>query len=172
MKNRIIPVVVIYLLSFVCANLVVKHFGAYGLIFSSFFLIPFDFVSRCLLQEKWKGLKLIINLACLTIAAGLITYLINSKTKNIAIASVVGFAVAQTLSSIWYQYYKNKASSWFFKVNGSDLIAIVADSIIFQSIAFHTLIPQVTIGQVVIKFLGGLLWYLILFKKLRLQDRL
>lgn len=172
MKARLIPVISLYLLSFISANLIVKHFGAYGLWFSSFLLIPFDFVCRCLLHEKWKGIKLILNLACLTIASGLITYLINFQAKNIALASVAGFSVAQLFAGIWYQFYKYKNANWFFKVNGSDLIGIIFDSVVFQLIAFSTLNPLITAGQVAIKFAGGLLWYYILFTRLKLQNKL
>lgn len=169
--NRLIPVLSLYLLSFVGANLLVKHFGAYGLWFSSFLLIPFDFVCRCLLHEKWKGLKLIFNLLLLTAASGAITYLINRHAINIALGSLAGFSASQLGAGIFYQWLK-QSKNWFFKVNISDLIAIVCDSLVFQYIAFDKLVIPVTIGQVAIKFAGGLMWYYILFKKIKIQNRL
>lgn len=153
----------VYLLAFVLANLIVKHFGVYGLWFSSFLLIPFDFVARCIIHERYKGLNLIIVLGALTILASVITYLLNAP--YIAAASMCGFTAAQIGAGIFYQLNK-KNKSWFFKVNISDLIAIVLDSFIFQLIAFNGLNLVVTGGQILIKFAGGLLWFYILFKKL------
>jgi uncharacterized PurR-regulated membrane protein YhhQ (DUF165 family) len=153
----------------VAANLLVKHYGAEGLWFSSFLLIPFDFVCRCIFHETWKGKKLILNLSLLTLVSGLITFIINREALNIAVASFCGFIAAQIGAGIFYQ--KNKNKSWFYKVNISDLIAIVFDSIVFQLVAFSVLQPTITIGQVIIKFLGGLLWYYILFKLVRINKR-
>ena len=106
----------------------------------------------------------------LTAGSGIVTYIINQHALNIAIASICGFTAAQITAGIFYQ--ANKKKGWFFKVNVSDLFAIVTDSIVFQFIAFGSIIPLVTAGQVAIKFAGGLLWYWILFKKVRIQDKL
>lgn len=162
-------IVFLYLTSIICANLLVKYLGAYGLWFSSFFLIPFDFVTRCLLHEKWKGLKLILRLFVITTIACALTYALNTDAKLIAIASITGFTSAQIAAGIFYQFNKDK--SWFFKVNVSDLLAIIADSIVFQLVAFGHTDSLVTLGQIAIKFTGGLLWYYILFKKIKLQNR-
>jgi len=169
--NRWLQLVIfLYLSSIVCANLLVKYLGAYGLWFSSFFLIPFDFVTRCLLHEKWNGLKLILRLFAITSIACGLTYALNVDAKLIAFASISGFTSAQLVAGIFYQFSKKK--SWFFKVNMSDLVAIIADSIVFQIVAFGHEDWTVTSGQVAIKFTGGLLWYYILFKKFKLQNKL
>jgi uncharacterized PurR-regulated membrane protein YhhQ (DUF165 family) len=162
----------LFLLAFIAANLIVKHFGAYGLLFSSFLLIPFDFVCRCIIHERLKGMMLIYTLFILTVLAAIWTVIINSHAINIAAASVCGFVGAQIGAGIFYQYQLHKESkSWFYKVNISDLIAIVFDSIIFQIVAFYSFDIMVTVGQIIIKFLGGLLWYFIIFKKLKLHER-
>lgn len=170
MTGRFRLILPFYLFSFVCANLLVRQFGAYGLWFSSFFLIPFDFICRCIFHEKWKGSKLILNLFILTCISGLITYFINRNTVHIAIGSVFGFTAAQIGAGIYYQL--NKKRSWFAKVNGSDLVAIMFDSIVFQFVVFGSINPLVTIGQIVIKFTGGLVWYWILFHRIKIQDKL
>lgn len=162
--------VVIYLAAFVAANLFVKHFGAYGLWFSSLFLIPFDFVCRCLFHETWKGKKLILRLLLLTILSSLVTVAINHEAINIAKASCGGFIAAQIAAGIFYQYAIKKSP--FIKVNGSDFFAIISDSIVFQYIAFESFNWQVTAGQVAIKFVGGLIWYYIIFKKLKLHEKI
>jgi queuosine precursor transporter len=169
-NNRVIPVLFFYLISFVGANLLVNHFGPYGLWFSSFFLIPFDFVSRCYFQEIYKGKELIGIMSGLVCAAAFITFMINYDAKMIALASVIGFSSATIVSTVFYQLVKKK--SWFIKVNGSDLVAICCDSVLFQLIAFGIISPLVMGGQVIVKFAGGLVWYYILFKRLKIQDRL
>jgi uncharacterized PurR-regulated membrane protein YhhQ (DUF165 family) len=165
-----IVLIPLYLIAFISANLIVKHFGAYGLWFSSALLIPFDFVCRCIIHEKYKGARLIAILFALTVAAAGWTILINFDALNIALASCLGFAAAQVGAGIFYQSNKNK--SWFFKVNISDLLAIIFDSIVFQYVAFWSIDPAVTAGQICIKFAGGLFWYYILFKKLKINEKI
>ena len=149
--------------AFVAANLLVKHIGPTGLWISSFTLIPFDFICRCYFHETWSGKKLIIRLFLLTIASSLVTILINFSALNIALGSALGFTAAQITAGIFYQLNINRSS--FIKVNGSDFVAIVFDSIVFQYIAFSILDWKITLGQVVIKLIGGLIWYFIIFKK-------
>lgn len=164
-------ILAIYLAAFVAANLFLKHYGRYGLWVSSFILIPFDFVARCILHETIKSrLLLILWLLLLTSVSGIITALINFDASAIAMASVCGFTCAQLAASLWYQALI-KTRPWI-KVNGSDLIGIVLDSIIFQYIAFGEIVVLVTVGQIIVKCLGGLLWYYILIKKFRLYERI
>jgi len=83
---------------------------------------------------------------------------------------MVGFATATIIASILYQMAIKK--SWFIKVNGSDLVAICCDSGLFQLITFGIISPLVMGGQVIVKFAGGLVWYYILFKRLKIQEKL
>ena len=160
----------LYLLAFILANFIVLWFGAKGLIFTAIFLIPFDFVLRCLFHETWKGLELILKLGTLVITASIITYLINAEAQNIALGSAGGFISAQIVAGIFYQLVIKK--SYFIKVNGSDAIAILIDSIVFQLIAFSVIDCQITISQFLLKIAGGLFWYWLIFIKLKLQHKL
>jgi hypothetical protein len=166
---RIKSLIFFYLISIISANLLIQHFGAYALWVSSFILIPFDFVTRCILHEKWKGNELVSKLFLLTFLACVFTYAINKDAEDIAIASVIGFASAQVSAGIFYQL--NKGKNFFFKVNISDLFAITFDSIFFQLIAFDKIIVLIILGQIAVKFAGGLLWYYILFKRLRIHEK-
>lgn len=162
--------IALFLIALTAANLIVKYFGAHGLWISSFILIPFDFVCRCIFHETWKGWKLVVNLFVLTIWAALITIIFNYHAIYIAVASIAGFISAQIGAGIFYQWrLKKKESSWFIKINVSDAIAICFDSVVFQYIAFSFFNWTVMIGQIGIKILGGLLWYAILFKMLNIQ---
>lgn len=154
-------IIPMFLVAFVAANLIVKHFGIYGLWFSSFLLIPFDFIARCIIHERYRGTYLVLVLFALTMCAAAITIIINSNAVNIALASVCGFAAAQLMAGTFYQSAIKQ--TYFIKVNLSDLIAIVFDSIVFQVVAFSVFKIDVTAGQIVIKFIGGLFWYFIIF---------
>jgi uncharacterized PurR-regulated membrane protein YhhQ (DUF165 family) len=159
----------IYLLAFVFSNFIVLWFGSTGLIFTALFLIPFDFVMRCIFHETWKGIELILKMSLLVLVAGFLSYLINIETQKIAIASIVGFSVAQIFAGIFYQLTIKK--SYFIKVNGSDAIGILIDSILFQMVAFSFIDFNITTSQFVLKLTGGLFWYWVLFKKLKIQEK-
>lgn len=159
----------VYLLAFVFANFMVLWFGANGLIITALLLIPFDFVMRCLFHETWKGFELILKLGALVTVASILTYLINRNAQNIAFGSMLGFIAAQVFAGIFYQLMIKK--SFFVKVNGSDLIGIIVDSIVFQIVAFSVINLEITITQSLLKIVGGLFWYWIIFKKLKLQEK-
>jgi uncharacterized PurR-regulated membrane protein YhhQ (DUF165 family) len=117
-------------------------------------------------HEQWKGKELILKLGTLVIVASFITYLINKQSINIALGSAFGFISAQIVAGIFYQTFIK--SNYFIKVNGSDLIGIISDSIVFQLIAFSFVDIKISIGQILLKMLGGLFWYWVIFKKLKL----
>lgn len=161
--------IIIYVGAIILANLLVLWFGKYGLLLSSSLLIPFDFVMRCYFHERWKGTGLVIRLGLLIGSAALATYLINQNSLSIAIASVVGFIFANIMAGLIYQMLIEKPV--FYKVNGSDFAAIMVDSVIFQAIAFGSIDPVVMFGQVAIKMLGGLFWFWILFRVIKIKLR-
>lgn len=165
-------IIALFLIAFVSANLIVKHFGVYGLWVSSFLLIPFDFICRCIIHEKLSGFKLLATLFILTMLAATITILINPNSVQIALASIAGFTVAQVTAGVMYQVSLAEKKSYFIKVNVSDLVAIIFDSIVFQWVAFSVINPGVTLGQIGIKFAGGLLWYWIFFKVIKIQNKI
>ncbi len=159
----------IYLGALVAANLTVLHFGKWGLAFTAFFLIPFDFVMRSALHETWQGKMLWIRLGLLIFVSSLITYAINSNAVTIAKASASAFVLAQVTAGIVYQLLKRH--EYLTKVNASDFVAISVDSLIFQWIAFGGWDTHVTASQIVLKTLGGFMWYYIIFVKCRIQDK-
>jgi hypothetical protein len=159
----------IYLLAFVLANFIVLWFGATGLIFTALFLIPFDFVMRCMFHEQWKGMELFLKLGAVVIAASVATYLLNRGTENIAYGSAFGFIAAQIAAGIFYQAFIHK--KFFLKVNGSDAIAILVDSIVFQLVAFGTIDVFVSTTQFALKIIGGLFWYWVIFVKYKLHEK-
>lgn len=168
-RAKTLSLIALYLLMFVSANLFVKHFGSYGLWFSSLFLIPFDFTVRAYFNEKYSKWTLLTLLLTLSLVSAFVTMWLNLSALQIAYASVCAMVSAQIMSTIVYQGIK-KTGNWFYKVNLSDLCAILIDSFVFQYVAFDHINPLITLGQVVIKFIGGLLWYYILFKRIKIQQ--
>ncbi len=158
----------IYLLVFTLSNFIVLWFGAPGLIITALLLIPFDFVMRSYFHESWSGVELILKLGGLVLLASLITYLINQDSIKIATASVCAFLSAQITAGVFYQVFINKP--YFYKVNGSDVLAIITDSIVFQIVAFEAINYSVTTWQIILKIIGGFFWYYILFVKLKIQN--
>ena len=157
-----------YLISIVFGNLLVFWLGRWGILLTSFIFIPFDFVIRCYIHEKFRQKKLYLILFGIISAGGLLTFACNYNAGPIAIASVVGFALAGISGSIFYQNTIKKHT--FLKVNGSDLLAIVVDSITFQIIAFGSINVGIITLQILIKAAGGFLWYYILFIRLGFID--
>lgn len=160
---------VLYIVMFVIANFLVLKFGKIGVLLASSIFIPFDFVIRCYFQEKWVGKALMLRIGSLILVSSIISYFVNYDLKNIAIASFFSFLSSQIIATILYQLLKER--EYFIKVNGSDLFAIITDSIIFQSIAFGSIVWKITVGQILIKFIGGFIWYLILFQLLKIQKK-
>lgn len=159
----------LYIIMFIVANFLVLKFGKIGIFIASSVFIPFDFVIRCYFQEKWNGRQLIFKMGGLILIASIISFLMNYQVKNIAIASFFSFLISQTMAAFIYQNLKQK--SYLIKVNGSDFIAIITDSIIFQWIAFNIVLFEITATQVLIKTIGGIFWYFILFKYLKIQEK-
>jgi uncharacterized PurR-regulated membrane protein YhhQ (DUF165 family) len=159
----------LYLGAFILSNFLVLWLGSKGLIITAIFLIPFDFVMRCMFHEQWKGKELILKLGALVFTASLITFLINQNSINIALGSMIAFASAQLLAGIFYQIFIKK--SFFVKVNGSDAVGILIDSVIFQIIAFGVIDFNITISQFALKIIGGLFWYWIIFEKMKLYKK-
>lgn len=159
----------VYLLAFTLSNLIVQHLGAQGLIITALLLIPFDFVMRCVFHEQWSGIGLIIKLGALTVAAGFITYLINKESINVVMGSIAGYTGAQITAGIAYQILINK--SYLAKVNLSDVVAIVSDSILFQLVAFSEIDQKITLSQILLKIIGGLFWYYIIFRVIKFKPK-
>ena len=96
----------------------------------------------------------------LIFTGSLITYVFNSQSKNIAIASFLAFCISNFIDFFIYKiYYK---SHWYIKSNTSNIFGSLTDSIIFTMIAFGSFMPMIIIGQTISKIVGGLMWTFLL----------
>jgi hypothetical protein len=152
----------IYVLSLVAANLLVAYFGVWFSVINAFILIGLDLSLRDRLHDFWHEDKLVIKMGGLIVISSLISYLLNPATGIIAIASFSAFALSMLGDAISYHYLRSKA--WFIRSNGSNFFGSAIDSLVFPTIAFGSLMPEIVLMQFLAKFVGGFIWSLILNK--------
>lgn len=161
--------VYIYIASLTVANLLVALFGPWFSPINAFVLIGLDLILRDKLHDRWQGNYLAVRMFGLITTAGLISWVINKDAGIIAIASVVSFIVAMAVDAFIYQKLKN--CSWFQRSNGSNIGGAATDSVVFPTIAFGSLMPEIVALQFICKTIGGFFWsWLIqkIFTKFRL----
>lgn len=156
--------VFLYLAAIVAANttLIYQTFGPLTIIINSLLFIGFDQTSRDYLHEDWHGnpwkLLLLIGMG------GALTLLLNAgsldsaKGVQIVIASVAAFVISEGLDSSTYSLLKGR----MLKVNGSNVVSSIADSLIFPVLAGFGLSWGLFLGLTVAKIVGGFIWYMLL----------
>ena len=149
--------------SLIFANLMVAWIGPWFSIVNSFFLIGLDLTIRDKLHDQWNGNP--VKIGVLILIAGFISYVLNSASSLIAVASVVAFCLSMATDSIVYQQLKNK--TWFKRANGSNLAGAAVDSLVFPTIAFGNLMPEIVIMQFASKVAGGFIWSKFIEAKLK-----
>jgi hypothetical protein len=156
-------IVAAYLAAVVAANLSVAAFGPGATILNAFLFIGLDLTARDRLHEAWQGRHLWGRMALLIAAGGAISYLLNRDAAQIAVASTVAFVVAGALDAATYTLLRDRA--WWVRVNGSNVVAAAADSLLFPTLAFGALLPQLVLGQFAAKVGGGFAWSLVLDRR-------
>lgn len=152
--------VYIYIVSLTVANLLVAWLGPWFSPINAFVLIGLDLVLRDKLHDRWQGDRLALRMFGMIAAAGLISWVINKDAGIIAVASVVSFMVAMTVDAFIYQKLKNRP--WFQRANGSNIGGAATDSVVFPTIAFGSLMPEIVALQFVAKVSGGFVWSLVI----------
>lgn len=147
-----------YLFAIVAANNIVTYFGPSGLLITGFLLIPFDLVARDALQERWKN-KIKTKMALLIVSGSYLAFLTNPDTAQVSKASAISFLLAGTVD--WVVYTLAQKHSRFFKMNVSNIFSSVADSCLFQIIAFGSFSASLALSQSGIKIFGGVIWSLL-----------
>jgi uncharacterized PurR-regulated membrane protein YhhQ (DUF165 family) len=92
-------------------------------------------------------------------ATGLLTFVLNPAAGQIAVASAVAFTCAAVFD--WITFAKLKGS-WLWRANGSNVAGAAVDSLVFPTLAFGVLMPQIVVAQFIAKVAGGWLWTLAL----------
>jgi len=145
---------IIYIAALVAANLLVATIGPWFSVINSFVLIGLDLTLRDKLHDKWNGNPL--KIGALIVLAGVISYLLNPASGQIAIASVIAFTLSMVADSFVYQKLKSK--SWEKRATGSNLAGAAVDSLVFPTIAFGGLMIEIVAMQFISKVVGGFVW--------------
>lgn len=146
--------VITYIAALVAANLLVAWLGPWFSIVNSLVLIGLDLSLRDKLHDHWQGNPW--KIGALIAGAGVISFLLNPASGQIAVASVVAFCASMVADAAVYQTMRYKP--WLIKANGSNAAGALADSIIFPTIAFGGLMPEIVAMQFAAKLVGGAVW--------------
>jgi hypothetical protein len=148
----------VYVIAIVAANFLVSIFGPVVTPINAFVFIGLDLALR-----NWLNLKLNKwQMGAMIFGTGVISYLLNDTMQIIAIASAVSF----TLASLTDWFVFNKISGeWMKRANISNIVGALVDSLVFPTIAFGSLMPEIVALQFVAKVSGGFVWTYLLRKK-------
>jgi hypothetical protein len=146
-----------YAVAMVAANLLVATFGPSISPVNSFLLIGLDLTLRDWLHVRLKTWQM----GCLIVGTGLITYGLNPASEMIAIASATSFLLAALVD--WVIFVKT-TGSWIKRANISNTVGAAVDSLLFPTIAFGALMPEIVALQFVAKTSGGAIWSYLLQK--------
>lgn len=152
----------IYIVALVAANLLVAWLGVWFSLVNAFVLIGLDLSLRDKLHDLWEGDNLAIKMGGLIATASVVSYAINPATGMIAFASLAAFTLSMVADAFVYQYLKEK--KWMIRVNGSNIAGSAVDSVVFPTIAFGGLMPEIVALQFFAKTFGGMVWAFILKK--------
>ena len=112
--------------------------------------IGLDLTLRDRLHNAWRGSHLLWKMAGLIAAGSLISWGLNADAGRIGVASFVAFAVAASFDAVVY----HRTGS----ITKSNVAGAAADSVLFPTIAFGSLLPWVILGQFAAKVFGGEVW--------------
>jgi uncharacterized PurR-regulated membrane protein YhhQ (DUF165 family) len=145
----------------VAANLITAEFGPEASIYNAFFLIGLTLVVRDVAHDVWQKHRA-VKLGALIGAGALLSYLVNDDAAQIAKASCIAFAAAETADALLY--HAARRLQWLERSNLSNLLGAAVDSIVFPTIAFGGLMWAITFGQFSAKVAGGVLFSLLLIR--------
>ena len=152
--------VALYLAAIILANLSSAHFGPSASIVNAFLFIGLDLTGRDKLHEAWHGRGLWWKMAALIAAGSLLSWLLNRNAGRIAVASMLAFGIAALCDTIVYHLLRARAH--MVKINGSNVVSALADSLVFPTVAFGAFMPLIVLGQFAAKVGGGFIWSLVL----------
>jgi queuosine precursor transporter len=147
-----------YAAAMILANLSVAAFGPWVSPINAFVLIGLDLALR-----DWLHVRLRVwQMGVLIAGTGALTYALNPAAGMIAIASSAAFTAAAVVD--WGTFARLRGS-WMFRANGSNVAGAAVDSLVFPTLAFGALMPQIVLAQFAAKVAGGAVWAWILSRK-------
>ena len=140
-----------YAAAMILANLSVAAFGPWVSPINAFVLIGLDLALRDWLHVRLRAWQM----GTLIAGTGALTYLLNPAAGMIAIASSAAFTAAAVVD--WATFARLRGS-WMFRANGSNVAGAAVDSLVFPTLAFGALMPQIVLAQFAAKVAGGAVW--------------
>jgi len=140
-----------YAVAMTTANLLVATFGPSISPLNSFLFIGLDLSLRDWLHVRLKTWQM----GCLILGTGVLTYFLNPAAEMIAIASSVSFLISSIVD--WFVFTKTNGS-WLKRANFSNAAGSIVDSMLFPTIAFGVLMPEIIVLQFFAKLSGGFVW--------------
>ena len=144
-----------YAIAMTLANLSIATWGPWVSPINAFVLIGLDLALRDWLHVRLRPGQM----GALIASAGLLTYVLNPAAGAIAVASSVSFTAAALAD---WAVFARLTGSWARRANGSNVAGAAVDSLLFPTLAFGALMPDVVAAQFVAKVLGGALWTAVL----------
>lgn len=154
----LILAVALYAVTIIAANLLVAQFGPAITPVLAFFCIGLDLALRDWLQVRMRAWQM----GALILGTSALTYLVNPAAQTIALASAISFGVAALAD--WLVFVR-MPGSWFKRSASSNVAGAAVDSLLFPTLAFGTLMPQIVLAQFAAKVLGGTLWTWLLSRR-------
>lgn len=149
--NLTIAAIAVYAAAMIAANLSVVTFGPWVSPINAFILIGLDLALR-----DWLHVRLRMwHMGALIAGTGVLTYLLNPAAGQIAVASSVAFTAAALVD--WTTFAKLRGT-WLVRANGSNVAGAAVDSLVFPTLAFGALMPQIVLAQFAAKVAGGAIW--------------
>lgn len=154
------PLVVVYLLAIVAANLLTTRFGPGVTVVNAFLFIGLDLSTRDQLHAHWQGRRLWPRMLLLISAGGLLAFLLGGSGP-IALTSCLAFIAAGSADTLVYRALGRHTR--LIQINGSNLAGAIVDSLLFPLLAFGwPLNWSIVLGHILAKVAGGALWALVL----------
>lgn len=151
----VLPAIAAYAAAMILANLSVAAFGPWVSPINAFVLIGLDLTLR-----DWLHVRLRFwQMGALIASTGALTYLLNPAAGQIALASSVAFTAAALVD---WGVFMRVPGSWLKRSNTSNVAGAAVDSLVFPTLAFGALMPQIVLAQFVAKVAGGAVWALLL----------
>lgn len=140
-----------YAAAMILANLSVAAFGPWVSPINAFVLIGLDLALR-----DWLHVRLRVwQMGALIAGTGALTYALNPAAGMISIASSVAFTAAAVVD---WATFARMGGSWMRRANGSNVAGAAVDSLVFPTLAFGALMPQIVLAQFAAKVAGGAVW--------------
>lgn len=147
----------VYTGTIIASNLLVAQFGPAITPVLAFLFIGFDLSLRDWLHLRMRPWQM----GALIGFSAVLTYVLNPAAQAIAFASALSFVLAAVAD--WIVFSK-LSGTWIRRSIGSNVMGAAVDSIMFPTLAFGALMPQIVVAQFLAKTCGGVLWAFLLDK--------